>query len=84
MKATWSNANIAPGDMATINIKASPNSICSISSVDKVISYMDNFKLLNTQLLLNRHEQERVPKPNYKLCQPHSKRKAAGNIERLF
>lgn len=81
MKASWSNTDIAPGDLATMNIEASPNSICTISSTDRAVYFMDNWRLLNVQTLLSPYEHEKVPKANFKLCQPHSKRKAAGTLQ---
>lgn len=79
MKASWIDSDVSPGDLAKLHIKASPNSICSISSSDKTLSFIDNnWKPLNLQTLLSPYVQEKVPKANYKLCQPHGKRRLAG------
>lgn len=78
MKATWIDPKISPGDLAIIQINSAPNSICSISSSDRAVNFMENWKPLNIHTILSPYVLEKSPKANFKLCQPHNKKKIAG------
>ncbi|XP_044739302.1 pregnancy zone protein-like isoform X4 [Chrysoperla carnea] len=53
VKANWNSEQVYPGEMTTLNIKSSPNAVCSVSAVDKSTSFLSKSSKITKSQVFN-------------------------------
>ncbi|XP_046398811.1 alpha-2-macroglobulin-like protein 1 isoform X2 [Ischnura elegans] len=60
VQAEWSDSSLYPGSEASFKIKASPESLCAITAVDKSITFLGKQNNINRESVFSRLEQYEI------------------------
>lgn len=78
---------MVPGATASLSIETGANSICSLTAIDKAVTFMANEKPINdiTSLLKSFHRREKeIPPSGRKTCLTPTRKPVAGNSLSIF
>lgn len=77
----WSKEQYSPGEAATLKISTHPNSLCSVTAVDKATRHLRKSKLSDFPSFLNLFSTEREPKVTSRItCVRHEKKNPLGKL----
>nr|XP_008195453.1 PREDICTED: pregnancy zone protein [Tribolium castaneum] len=75
VEANWSHKQIAPGATASLLIESKSESLCSVVTTDKAVTFMDDLRFLNVKSLLKPFlQQKEAPESGRKSCLPPVKK----------
>ncbi|XP_044265167.1 alpha-2-macroglobulin-like isoform X2 [Tribolium madens] len=81
VEANWSHKHIAPGATASLLIESKSESLCSVITTDKAVTFMDDLRFLHVKSLLKPFQQPKeTPESGRKSCIPPVKK----NREKRF
>ncbi|KAL3287814.1 hypothetical protein HHI36_002274 [Cryptolaemus montrouzieri] len=74
-QAYWSNSKMYPGERATLNIKTTSTSLCTLSAIDTSVEFMGASDTLNSQSIIKHLFLESAPvQSNRKTCVSQNKK----------
>ncbi|GJQ65984.1 hypothetical protein Trydic_g4077 [Trypoxylus dichotomus] len=59
VKAKWAEESLYPGEMGNLNIRADRGSLCSVSAVDKALTFLGSASQINIETVLNQYNPSR-------------------------